>query len=443
MGLAKRAWMEANENGWSSSDKYVCAHSVTVPALKRLIEVEQSEEYQCYLCGHSPAASLDVVTQEVYDGLQLFYTDIENSFIPYITSEGGYIVRGEDSQSVVYDHADGFVSYDGEHDLLVDEVAESFGWEEWVRGDWLSRDIDDQLDDAWREFSRVLKHERRFVFWLDRDRTEPGGELEPTEVLDAIGRMIAQLDLIQTVAPTELIWRAQPIGSDDPSARRMGTCPAVLSENANRMSPSGIPLFYGASNEETAVAEITAHADKGEEPRPLTVGVFELSRETKVIDFSHLPPVPSIFDPQLRDNYVALSWIHRFVDEISRPLVDEDSPAQIEYVPTQVMTEYFLKVLNGTGSVGSGVKMTESPQVPLVELSLDTFEPPSTSLAPRERWRFSQTIEGILLPSAEGPGFSYVLDIPNDRCVTRANLPQSTEETYLVLKEIRPEARLQ
>jgi hypothetical protein len=59
------------------------------------------------------------------------------------------------------------------------------------------------------------------------------------------------------------------------------------------MSPAGIPMFYGATDPDTAFAETAAHSD-----RPgATAGAFMTSRPCLVVDFTRLLAVPSTFDP--------------------------------------------------------------------------------------------------------------------------------------------------
>jgi len=166
------------------------------------------------------------------------------------------------------------------------------------------------------------------------------------------------------------------------------------------MSPAGIPMFYGAKKEETAIAEVGAHAAPKEEqvgardpqkPDHVTLGQFILSSDVMVIDFTELPEVPSIFDSNLGSYRREIKFLHEFVEKLGAPVAEED--AAIDYVPTQVLTEFFLKVFKSARG---------------------------------------QSPVGIVYSSAvHQGGVSLVLDIPNECCVD--NQEAVAERPSLVL----------
>jgi hypothetical protein len=57
------------------------------------------------------------------------------------------------------------------------------------------------------------------------------------------------------------------------------------------------------------------------------------------VDLSAAPEVPSLYDPDRRHLRHGLSFLRHFVSEIAKPFV-RDSYIHIEYVPTQVFTEW-------------------------------------------------------------------------------------------------------
>lgn len=62
-------------------------------------------------------------------------------------------------------------------------------------------------------------------------------------------------------------------------------------------------------------------------------------RPLEVLDLSELPPVPSIFAAS-REQRGAHQFLWEFVKSITAPVV-HDGREHIEYVPTQILTEYF------------------------------------------------------------------------------------------------------
>ena len=107
---------------------------------------------------------------------------------------------------------------------------------------------------------------------------------------------------------------------------------------SNRMSPPGIVMFYVSDNPETALRE-TARS-----PGVFAVGEFKTLREARVLDLADIPRVPSIFEgiPDVLeyDPRPPTIFLNYFATEVSKPIAG-DRRIHIEYIPTQVITEYF------------------------------------------------------------------------------------------------------
>jgi hypothetical protein len=103
------------------------------------------------------------------------------------------------------------------------------------------------------------------------------------------------------------------------------------------MSPAGISMLYASEDPETALRE-TADV-----PGTYAVATFTTERDATVIDFSQLPDIPTLFeeipDSMEYDPRRLLIFLHTLRRDFSRPIVRDDR-VHIEYVPTQVVTEY-------------------------------------------------------------------------------------------------------
>jgi len=104
------------------------------------------------------------------------------------------------------------------------------------------------------------------------------------------------------------------------------------------MSAAGVSVFYGAFERATAVAEATVSMPAGRE-WVLTGAAWQCTRPLLVLDLTELPPVPSMFEAS-REWRGAILFLREFVKSISAPVV-HDGGEHVEYVPTQVLTEYF------------------------------------------------------------------------------------------------------
>jgi hypothetical protein len=117
------------------------------------------------------------------------------------------------------------------------------------------------------------------------------------------------------------------------------------------MSAAGISVFYGAYDMATARVEASASAPAG---WALTGAAWQCSRPLQVLDLSELAAIPSIFGAS-REERGALLFLAEFVKSITAPVV-HDGREHIDYVPTQVLTEYFrIGVKADGGSAIDGV----------------------------------------------------------------------------------------
>jgi hypothetical protein len=94
-------------------------------------------------------------------------------------------------------------------------------------------------------------------------------------------------------------------------------------------------MFYGTFNRKTALAEV----DYATSRRAATVVTFETLVPFKVVDLSHLPDTPSLFDSDRRHLRPWTHFIRDFVHDFSKPIA-RDRRQHVEYGPTQYVTEY-------------------------------------------------------------------------------------------------------
>ena len=97
-------------------------------------------------------------------------------------------------------------------------------------------------------------------------------------------------------------------------------------------------MLYSAFDPTTAFLETISRKDKKKDS--ITISKFKLKKEIYVVDFNRLPKLPSIFDYKK----VKTHYLIRFLYDLEREFTQEikkDGKEHIEYVPTQVVTEYF------------------------------------------------------------------------------------------------------
>lgn len=157
--------------------------------------------------------------------------------------------------------------------------------------------------------------------------------------------------VICEVSPVEKnteIWRGRVAQSTEElreilkaPAREIGPPPSRRSEGG-RMNASGIPVFYGAFEKDTCIAELRAPVGSF-----VIMGRFELLRSIKLLDFNVLKDVyvdASHFDPHYDILHARAMFLSSLVREICRPVMPQDEV--FEYLPSQVVAEYLANKLN-------------------------------------------------------------------------------------------------
>jgi len=115
----------------------------------------------------------------------------------------------------------------------------------------------------------------------------------------------------------------------------MGPAPARKSKG-NRMSPPGISYTYLSEDRETASLEV-----QHDIPSPVWIVEFTTKKPLRLVDLTGKSlAIPSIFDPLYdHERRLLVPTLIQFAKEISQHIEPEDE--ELDYVPTQVMTEYF------------------------------------------------------------------------------------------------------
>jgi hypothetical protein len=102
-------------------------------------------------------------------------------------------------------------------------------------------------------------------------------------------------------------------------------------------------MFYTSDNPQTALRETA------KDPGTFVVGEFQTQRQAPILDLTRLSKIPTLFEdtdyevgPGARKKHL---FIHHIADSISRPIARDDR-VHINYVPTQVVTEYIREHVN-------------------------------------------------------------------------------------------------
>ena len=342
MGAAKERMIEEWERGYAHIGGAICSDCVDDEALKDWVGANATE-HECTFCGTSRdephAAPFEPFVALVLAGLAFDWNHPDDEGIMFISREGGYQAPVSQTYEVLYDAG---IS---ERDEVVSALSNAIMCDSWVSRDFYMGDDAQQLSWGWDRFKHIAKHETRYFFQQDDDHGPYGERLTPSDMLQAITGSIRSdfggYDLIRPIPAGTDILRVRVDNDAHATAAEIGPPPIERAKQSNRMSPAGIPMFYGAFDRATAVAETV------ELPRHAglvaSIGTFQPARNLLVLDLADLPGVPSVFDLERHSLIHTLRFLHAFADDISGPIA-RDGLEHIDYVPTQIVTEYFRRV---------------------------------------------------------------------------------------------------
>lgn len=346
MGIAKRIWAEEQARGYSSHEGVtVCSNCFDEHGIKQFIEEHQSH-HSCSYCDENrenvKACDLDSVIEHILASISYEWGHPADEGLPYETREGGWQV------SAVYDTWDllddiGVGNHSGN---LYEDICSSVHNQEWCERNPYSLSTDRILKYGWDKFSAFVMNTARYVFFKaknpDYDENQHD-EMNPINILDALGSIIHKIGLVKQVPASTEIKRVRIINSTDQlsSAKELGSPPREFATMANRMSPAGISMFYGAFDVDTAIKE--TYEPRPNDKKKAICGSFIPVRDLMVIDLSERLYIPSLFDEHERNKRSYMQFLIDFVSDFTKPIKREDR-AHIDYVPTQIVTEYFRHV---------------------------------------------------------------------------------------------------
>ncbi|SIS43547.1 HEPN-associated N-terminal domain-containing protein [Salimicrobium flavidum] len=344
MGMHDRLLDRQSEYGFTTfGDNYVCAQCINENVLQTYIKENACSTY-CDYCGRNNeegswiAADIDEVMEFIIDHIKYEWGNPDDEGVGYDSREGGYlgvsVYDGWDfSEDVLCDEAE------IENSDLIEDIREKLMDTMWCEIDPYGLSKGEELSFSWRAFSNLVKYETRYVFYKVTDSNADDSFINPYEIIDFIGSMVADIGLIKNIPSKEIFYRVR-VSSDGEffySSKKIGTPPREYAINSNRMSPAGIPMFYGAAEKETALKEVDYNPRKDV---VASIGEFKNNRDLTILDLTLLPKVPSIFNEDEREKRHVIHFFYNFLDDFTKP-ISKDGKEHVDYVPTQIVTEYF------------------------------------------------------------------------------------------------------
>lgn len=327
--------------------KNICSKHIKDYAIEGYIK-EEGYIGTCYYCGDfigRKVVDFEELIEFMEKGIGYHYEDAANS-MGYDSSEGGYLGTTHDTYDLLRDVLE--VEIDNN---VFDDVLSALPDNAWCAVDPYGDNDADILKYHWEGMKRVIKHKARYSF-LSLSTSSYGDrfEISVQEMLDSIGELISKYKMLKPLTSKYQLIRCRQhkdkIGVRD--IHEVLSPPDDKVTFSNRMSPAGISMFYCAFSQSLAYKETIDTLNKSCNIH--SIGGFEVADKMNVIDFSRLPKLPSEFDLKKRDDYYPILFLKGFIDDLTKPII-RDGKQHIEYIPTQVITEYIRYVYskkNGT-----------------------------------------------------------------------------------------------
>jgi hypothetical protein len=338
MGQAKNRMMEIEERGYGEIDTFVCSECVGDNFLKQFITNNGSTNKCCY-CGESNTCiNTEDLIGEIMKGI-LYENDYAVNNLGRV--DGDYYGHTYDTSEMLEDYQDEFEL----NEQLFEDVVQTIHHDVWCKKNPYGMSKAEAMQYSWEDFCTTVKYFARYVFFRKEDeRKYEGDEISPNEILDYIAEYVSELELVTTVKKQTVFYRG--ITHEFKNTTEFGSPPIEFAKS-NRMSAEGISVFYGAADAETVKLEV------GEKLK--AIAQFKNVNELYCLDLTKISGIqfPSLFDYKKRHLRGILSFYRGLEKDITKPIEDMK---EIEYVPIQIIAEYFRHVYRYKNVKINGIK---------------------------------------------------------------------------------------
>lgn len=255
-----------------------------------------------------------------------------------------------------------------DNENLFTDIDDCFYVNNWIRKDPVSLEPNEELTYAWQDYSReVLKtisdkgidHTSHYnsedLLKLCESKLGEYGFRKAWDVVIDCADLAEKLVKILPVG--SIIYRGRPDshGQTYSQFKDLTSAPIQYAK-PNRLSQSGVSVFYGSFDSETPVKEIRNYCTDKE--TVISIGTFESTIPLEIIDFTDIPQADFWMDGDDWQDYL---FLKRFHEEITSAVSDRMN--HIEYVPTQVFVEILRRRFPKINGIKYKSSLTSKPNV--------------------------------------------------------------------------------
>lgn len=331
---ATKRYFEEQEGLYNFDTKeLVCSHHIEENYLKKFI-IKNGKKGKCDYCEcNRKVIELSEVLKLIVNGINYYYEDPNNS--RYYNKDSIY---GFDGNIMPFNEMFNDLELEINDSNLYDDIIKYLGNESLycLINEYTSES--EYYHETWNNFKCIVKNKARYVFHFE-NQFSGFNTGNPIDILDKVQHSIEHFNLYREIKTTEKLFRCRQHKIKrqiDNFGKEIASNPTVKCKFNNRMSPAGISMFYCSPHIDVAINEVVNFSNTD---KPYyTTAFFVPKKNLKLVDFTKLPKKPSAFDSKNNGQIETLFFLKDFVKDISKPIDEND--AIIDYVPTQIVTEY-------------------------------------------------------------------------------------------------------
>lgn len=330
-GVMEHAMELESYNLTSVPDKKLCVSHIDDGSIKRFISQHYESDYCDYCKRRKKVIDLEDLMKHIMSFVNVKYTDARHE-VMYVSAEGGYVASTMDNEDILE-----LTRLKVTDDDLYEDILDSIDDVAWVKTDFYGTTPFEDLIYDWSWFKEIVLHTQRFIF-IGNKHAANTNALRTRATLEYFGSIIKKFKLITTLPNNSTLYRCRATTDLKyyRSKSELISPPNKKAKFSNRFSPSGVSMFYAAFDEKTAILETASNINVN---TSTSIGQFKNNAELTVLDLTELPELQSFFSLKKGKKSYERDFLYHLVADMSKGVV-KDEMEHLEYVPTQVVTEY-------------------------------------------------------------------------------------------------------
>lgn len=348
----KNDYISSLERGYRNSDKKLCHECIGNKSLKEYIKAEGSI-LTCDYCGKKrKAISLDMFMPAIMSGINFLFSHAADE-LP--CDSGEYVGKTYTSEQLIFEEL--YDEINAQDEQILADIVDIMYDDLWCDADPFSDREEDTAYYDWQSFCKMVKENVRYVFY----RADPDTSFRenPVTILDTLADYVERVKLARRIGKNTKMYRCRTHENDEWLTSYADFAPPPPEKaTSGRMNATGINVLYLTLDPHTALCETNVNGRDY-----ATIASFRIKNSIRVLDLTKIKTMslPSIFDEDNRHNRSPVVFLQKFAESISQPRSNKE--LDIEYVPTQIITEFFryVKIDNSDGYAGILYESTQNP----------------------------------------------------------------------------------